>query len=85
MNGQGALRMRSTRPASDTTLARIIHAVEKAQASRAPSQRFVDRFARMYTPAVVGIALLIAIVPPFVGLGDFETRVYRALTIASLG
>jgi Cd2+/Zn2+-exporting ATPase len=81
INGQGALRVQSSRPAGDTTLARVIHAVEEAQASRAPSQTFVDRFARVYTPAVVGIATLIAIVPPLVGLGDWGTWVYRALTM----
>jgi Cd2+/Zn2+-exporting ATPase len=81
LNGHGALRVRSTKPASDTTLARIIHAVEEAQASRAPSQRFVDRFARIYTPAVVLVAALIAIVPPLSGLGAWDTWIYRALAM----
>jgi Cd2+/Zn2+-exporting ATPase len=81
LNGHGALRVRSTKPASDTTLARIIHAVEEAQASRAPSQRFVDRFARIYTPAVVLVAALIAIVPPLAGLGAWDTWIYRALAM----
>jgi Cd2+/Zn2+-exporting ATPase len=81
LNGQGVLEVRSTKPASDTTLARIIHAVEEAQASRAPSQTFVDRFARLYTPAVVGVAVLLAIVPPLVGLGTWETWIYRALAM----
>ncbi|MHB1170078.1 MAG: heavy metal translocating P-type ATPase, partial [Longimicrobiales bacterium] len=56
LNGEGALEVRSTKPASDTTLARIIHSVEEAQASRAPSQTFVDRFARVYTQIVVAAA-----------------------------
>ena len=81
LNGQGALQVRSTKPASDTTLARIIHAVEEAQASRAPTQTFVDRFARIYTPAVVGVAILIAILPPLAGLGDWDTWIYRALAM----
>ena len=81
LNGQGALQVRSTKPASDTTLARIIHAVEEAQASRAPSQTFVDRFARIYTPAVVGVAILIAVLPPLVGLGEWGTWIYRALAM----
>ena len=80
-NGQGVLHVRSTRPANDTTLARIIHAVEEAQASRAPSQTFVDRFARVYTPAVVAVAVLIAVLPPLVGLGAWSTWVYRALAM----
>ena len=81
LNGQGALQVRSTKPASDTTLARIIHAVEEAQASRAPSQNFVDQFARIYTPAVVGVAILIAVLPPLAGLGEWNTWVYRALAM----
>ena len=81
LNGQGALRVRSTKPASDTTLAWIVHAVEEAQASRAPSQRFVDRFARVYTPAVVAAALLIAVLPPLLGAGGWETWIYRALAM----
>ena len=81
LNGEGALEVRSTKPASDTTLARIIHAVEEAQASRAPSQRFVDRFARVYTPAVVGAALLLAVVPPLLSFGEWGTWVYRALAM----
>ena len=81
LNGQGALTVRSSKPASDTTLARIIHAVEEAQASRAPSQRFVDRFARVYTPAVVVVAVLLAIAPPLLGLGSWGTWIYRALAM----
>ena len=81
LNGQGALQVRSTKPARDTTLARIIHAVEEAQASRAPTQTFVDRFARIYTPAVVGVAILIAVLPPLAGLGEWNTWIYRALAM----
>ena len=81
LNGHGVLRVRTTKPASDTTLARVIHAVAEAQASRAPSQTFVDRFARVYTPVVVGIALVIAVAPPLVGFGDWNTWLYRALTM----
>ena len=81
LNGQGVLRIRSTKRASDTMLARIIHSVEEAQSSRAPSQTFVDRFARVYTPAVVGIALLVAVLPPLVEFGSWETWIYRALTM----
>ncbi|MEW5926046.1 MAG: heavy metal translocating P-type ATPase [Gemmatimonadota bacterium] len=81
LNGEGALEVRSTRPASDTTLARIIHAVEEAQASRAPSQAFVDRFARVYTPAVVALALLVLVVPPLAGWGSWATWIYRALAL----
>ncbi|HEX9164517.1 MAG TPA: cation transporter, partial [Gemmatimonadales bacterium] len=61
INGHGGLEVRVTSHAEDTTLARIMHAVEEAQASRAPSQSFVDRFARVYTPAVVALAALVAV------------------------
>jgi Cd2+/Zn2+-exporting ATPase len=81
LNGEGALEVRSTKAAADTTLARIVHAVEEAQASRAPSQAFVDRFARVYTPAVVALALLVMIVPPLLGWGEWGTWVYRALAL----
>ena len=81
LNGPGVLEVRSTKPASDTTLARIVHAVEEAQASRAPSQTFVDRFARVYTPVVVLAAVLIAVVPPLAAGGAWGTWVYRALAM----
>ncbi len=67
VNGQGALTVRVTRLAADTTMARIIRMVEEAQGQKAPSQRFVDRFARVYTPAVLAIAAGIATLPPLVG------------------
>jgi Cd2+/Zn2+-exporting ATPase len=81
LNSQGALTVRVTRLASDTTLARIIHAVEEAQGSRAPSQSFVERFARVYTPAVVLLAIALAVFPPMLGLGDARVWLYRALTM----
>src|SRR4051812_1217771 len=64
INGRGALEVRITRARRDTTLARIIHLVERAQAQRAPSQTFVERFAAIYTPAVLGLAVVVAVVPP---------------------
>jgi Cd2+/Zn2+-exporting ATPase len=81
VNGNGALTVEVTRLASDNTLARIIQMVEEAQAQKAPSQRFVDRFARVYTPVVVVSALLVALVPPLVGLGAFVDWLYRALVL----
>jgi len=64
VNGEGALEIEVTRLAEDNTISRIIHMVEEAQAQKAPSQRWVDRFARYYTPTVVALAILIATVPP---------------------
>lgn len=81
INGRGALDVRVTRRRGDSTLARIIEMVERAQAQRAPSQTFVERFARLYTPAVLVIALIIGIAPPLLlgaGWGDW---IYRALVL----
>ncbi|MGY6565052.1 MULTISPECIES: heavy metal translocating P-type ATPase [Halomonadaceae] len=71
----------TTRSASDTTLARIIHTVEQAQASRAPTQRFIDRFAAVYTPAVFAVALLVGLTWPWLfGISWFD-GIYRALVL----
>jgi Cd2+/Zn2+-exporting ATPase len=81
INGRGALDVRVTRPRRDSTLARIIHLVEQAQAQRAPSQTFVERFARVYTPAVIALAVAVAVVPPLFGDGAWATWIYRALVL----
>jgi Cd2+/Zn2+-exporting ATPase len=87
VNGDGALELEATRPASDSTIARIIHLVEHAQSQRAPIQRFVDRFAARYTPAVVVLAVGLAVVMPLVTAGTagwaaaFPTWGYRALAL----
>ena len=80
INGHGALEVSVSRKGADTTLARIIHLVESAQAQRAPSQQFIDRFARWYTPGVIALAVLVATVPPLLG-GAFDTWLYRALVL----
>jgi Cd2+/Zn2+-exporting ATPase len=85
INGSGTLDVETTREASGSTVARIVTLVEQAQAQRAPVQRWVDRFARRYTPAVVVLAALVAVVPPLAAgpaAGyDFTTWVYRALAL----
>ena len=81
INGRGALEMRVTRLRRDTTLARIIHLVDRAQAQRAPTQAFVERFARYYTPAVIVTAIGIALVPPLVFQAAAADWVYRALVL----
>ena len=81
INGYGALQVEVTRLAQDSTIARVTRLVEQAQAERAPSQRFVDRFARLYTPIVVGLAAGVALLPPLLGLGSFSTWLYRALVL----
>ena len=81
INEAGSLEFRVTAAACDTTLARIIHAVEEAQGSRAPTQRFVDQFSRIYTPVVFAFALAVAVVPPLVIGGAWLDWVYRALVL----
>ena len=81
INGHGALEIVTTTLRRDTTLARIIHLVETAQSERAPAQTFVDRFARIYTPVVMALAALVALVPPLVGWGDAGPWFYRALVL----
>ncbi len=81
INGAGALEVRVTRPASDSTLARVIRLVEQSQAHKAPTQRLVDRFAAVYTPAVLVLAVLIAALPPLALGGAWGEWVARALTL----
>ena len=81
VNGAGALDVRVTAIGDDTTLARIIHLVERAQAARAPSQAWVDRFAARYTPAVLALAALAAIVPPLAWGEPAGDALYRALVL----
>jgi Cd2+/Zn2+-exporting ATPase len=81
INGYGALDVRVTHLRQDTTLARIIALVELAQSQRAPSQAFVERFARYYTPAVIAIAIAIALVPPLAMGQPFGMWFYRALVL----
>ena len=81
INGPGALEVRVTRNSHDTTLARVLRRVEEAQSSRAPSQGFVESFARIYTPAVVAFAFLVAVIPPLLGAGTIAEWGYRALVL----
>ena len=81
LNQQGALEVRVTKYVADTELQKIIHLVEEAQAQRAPTQNFVDRFARYYTPIVVGIAVLLAAAPPLLFGAPFAVWFYRALVM----
>lgn len=80
LNGFGGVLVRASRKAGDSTLQRISRMVEEAQGSRAPTEQFVDRFSRVYTPLVVAGAATVAIVPPLLG-GDAGTWFYRALAL----
>ncbi len=81
LNERGSLRVRVTAHAEDTTLAGIAQLVQDAQNKRAPIQNFVDRFAKAYTPIVLGIAMLIATIPPLAWAEPFGEWVYRALVL----
>lgn len=81
INGSGTLEMRVTAAASNTTLARIIQAVEQAQGSRAPTQQFVDKFAAIYTPAVFALAVAVALLMPWLTDLTWMEALYKALVL----
>ncbi|SEA79452.1 cation-translocating P-type ATPase [Variovorax sp. YR216] len=81
INEHGEIEFRVTAAASNTTLARIIHAVEEAQGSRAPTQRFVDRFAAVYTPVVFALAVAVAVLPPLFLGWAWLASIYKALVL----
>jgi Zn2+/Cd2+-exporting ATPase len=81
INNEGAIRLRVTKPANDTTLARIVRMVEEAQARRAPSEQWVEKFARYYTPAMMALAVLVAVVPPLFLGGGWARWFYQGLVM----
>ncbi len=85
INGDGTLTIEANKAAEDTTLARIIQMVEQAHARRAPSEQWVERFARIYTPAVMGLALLVFLVPPLVFGASWQAWFYNALVLLVIG
>jgi Cd2+/Zn2+-exporting ATPase len=85
INCDGALRVRVLAAAADNTIARIVRLVEEAQEAKAPTERFIDRFSRYYTPGVVAVATLVAIVPPLLFAGAWDAWVYKALAILLIG
>ncbi len=78
INGEGALEVRATKTFADNTISRIIHMVEEAQEKKGKSQRFIERFGARYSPAVLAIGILIAIVPPLFFSADWVTWITRA-------
>jgi len=81
INGDGALEVRSSKRADDTTLAHIVRMVDEAQSRRAPSEQWVEKFARVYTPAVMALALGVLIIPPLFLGGSWQGWIYRSLVL----
>ncbi len=81
LNQYGFLKIKVTRTVEDNTLTKIIHLVEEAQSERAPSQAFVDRFAKYYTPVVMVLALSIILIPPLFFGGGWHDWIYRGLAL----
>lgn len=85
VNHDAALHIRVTQEAENNTIARIITMVEEAQDAKAPTERFIESFSRIYMPIIIAIAVLVAIVPPLAGMGTWETWTYRALALLLIG
>lgn len=85
INTEALLRIRVMKTAEDNTIARIVRLVAEAESARAPTERFIDRFSRVYMPAVVGIALVVAIVPPLALGQAWSDWTYRALALLLIG
>ncbi|WP_163530188.1 heavy metal translocating P-type ATPase [Halobacillus ihumii] len=81
VNESGSLEVHVTKLVEDTTIAKIIHLVEEAQEQKAPTQAFVDRFAKIYTPIVFGLALLLMFLPPLIGLGAWGEWIYKGIAL----
>lgn len=85
INIDAALTVRVSRASADNTISRIIRLVEEAQEAKAPTERFIDRFSRIYMPAIVGVAALVAVVPPLAFGGEWSVWIYRSLALLLIG
>lgn len=81
INEEGSLEITVTKLVEDTTLSRIIHLVEEAQEKKAPTEAFVDRFAKIYTPIVFVLAIGVMIIPPLLGMGEWMEWIYKGLEL----
>jgi len=85
INGGSVLRVRVTAAAADNTIARVVRLVEEAQESKSPTERFIDRFSKVYTPAVLVVGALVAVIPPLVFGGVWSDWIYKGLAILLIG
>ncbi len=85
INGDALLRVEVTATAADNTIARVVKLVEEAQESKAPTERFIERFARWYTPGVVLVAVLVAVIPPLLFGGGWAGWIYKGLAVLLIG
>ncbi len=85
INGDGALRLRVSAAAADNTIARVVRLVEEAQEAKAPTERFIDRFSRGYTPAIAAFAALVALIPPLFLGGAWQDWIYKGLAVLLIG
>jgi Cd2+/Zn2+-exporting ATPase len=85
INQEAVLRVKVEKPATDTLIARVVRLVDEAIEAKAPSERFIETFARYYMPAICGLALAVVLLPPLLFNGAWETWVYRGLTLLLIG
>lgn len=85
INESSVIKVKVEKEFQDSKLAKVIHLIESAQNEKAPSQRFVDKFASIYTPTVLVLAIFVALAPPLLGYGTFEVWIYKALVFLVIG